>query len=57
MAISPLVCSSYHRMAYILTDNVKYSPKKVRITPYLHEKKLFLVRQNSPAEYMYTFLN
>lgn len=44
-------------MAYILTDNVKYSPKKVRITPYLHEKKLFLVRQNSPAEYMYTFLN
>lgn len=44
MAISPLVCNSFHRMAYIVTDNSKYSPKKVRITPFLHEKKLFLLR-------------
>ena len=51
---TPLDGMRSHRFAYITSNRKTYSEMKIYMTPYLHEKKIFLNRQKLNTDYFYT---
>lgn len=48
---TPLDSIRSHKMAYVTSDKENFSTSKVKYTPYLHEKKLFLNRFKLNTDY------
>ena len=51
---SPLVSLRGHRFVYIFSDTQQQRPKNFLITPFLHDKKIYLNRMKLNTEYFYT---
>ena len=52
-ASTPLDSYRSHRFGYVITSK-EYLPKKVMITPYLHDKRIYLNRLKINTDYFYT---
>ena len=52
-ASTPLDSYRSHRFGYVITSK-EYLPKKVMITPYLHDKRIYLNRLKINTNYFYT---
>jgi hypothetical protein len=53
-ASTPLDSYRSHRFGYIITNQIDYKPKKVMITPYLHDNRIYLNRLKVNTDYFYT---
>lgn len=42
----PFMSLLHHRMVFMAANNKEFSPNKVVITPFLHERKIFLTRMD-----------
>lgn len=48
-------CSRQHHRFIYLTKNLKsLKPNKIKILPFLHERKIYLSRMNQSSDYFYT---
>lgn len=53
----PLCSLNHHRLLYMAADYKQLSPNKVIVTPFLHERKVFLTRMDTNFEYYYTSIS
>jgi hypothetical protein len=51
---TPMDSIKSHRFAYIIQNQVDFTPKKLMILPYLHERKIYLNRIKMNTDYFYT---
>jgi hypothetical protein len=47
----PITMKEYHKLVYIIKNENEYN--KLLIMPYLHERKIYLSRQDEGDEYFY----
>ena len=53
-ASTPLDSFRSHRFGYVITNSKDMKPKRVMITPYLHDTRIYLNRIKINTEYFYT---
>jgi hypothetical protein len=51
---SPLDSARYRKFVYIIQDSECQQTKTIMITPYLHERRIYLNRVKFNTEYFYT---
>ena len=51
---TPLDSIRAHRFAYIIQNQIDFTPKKLMVLPYLHERKIYLNRIKMNTDYFYT---
>jgi len=56
LSYCPLDSLHFHKFVYIITNPIKLSATRIMITPYLHEKRIYLIRDKPNTEYFYTSL-
>jgi hypothetical protein len=50
----PMESVQSHRLAYVILNKDDLKPKKLMITPYLHERKIYLNRMKQNTNYFYS---
>ena len=53
---TPLDSYLSHRFCYIISDSLKQRCKRLRVLPYLHERRIYLNRDKMNTDYFYTSL-
>ena len=56
-ASTPLDSFRSHRFGYVLTNSNDLEPKRVMITPYLHDTRIYLNRIKINTDYFYTSID
>lgn len=54
IASTPLDSFRSHRFGYVISNQIDLQPEKVMITPYLHDKRIYLNRMKLNTKYFYT---
>jgi len=53
----PIFCTNYHRLCYFMRSTKGLKPLRLVILPYLHERKLFVMRSLESSVYFSTVMS